>query len=330
MDRRKALGGIGGACGLLALAAMPRAARAQADKPIVLVVPYATGGTSDLLGRLIAQQLGAAIGRTIVVENRPGAGTGVGATHVARAAADGATLLLATSTTLAINPALYPKLSYDPATDFAPVGLVAAVPFMLVVHPSLKVGSVAELVALAKRNPQALSYGSAGNGSPQHLIAEMFKAAVGIQMQHVPYKGSAPAITDLVGGQINLMFSDFAPALPHVKSGSLKALAVTTAARVAATPDLPTIAESGIAGTADFDAVAWQGVVAPAATPPDVVAQLHRQLTAAMTQPEAQARLRALNVEPRTSQSPAQFAAYIRSETGRWGQVVKASGAKVD
>ncbi|MCO5100934.1 MAG: tripartite tricarboxylate transporter substrate binding protein [Burkholderiaceae bacterium] len=330
MDRRALLEGFGGAFGLLALASVPRIVLAQADRPIVLVVPYAPGGTSDLLGRLIAQHLGAAAGRTVVVENRPGAGTGVGASHVARAAADGTTLLLATSTTLAINPSLYPKLAYDPATEFAPVGLVAAVPFMLVVHPSLRVNTVAELVSLAKRDPEALNYGSAGNGSPQHLIAEMFKAAAGIRMQHVPYKGSAPAITDLVGGQINVMFSDFAPAMPHVKSGALKALAVTTATRVSSVPDLPTIAESRVAGTADFEAVAWQGVVAPAATPKDVIVQLHRQLNDAMTQPEAQAKLRALNVEPRTSESPAQFAAYIRSEAARWGEVVRASGATVD
>lgn len=330
MDRRRLLGGFGGAFGLLALASVPRAAPAQADRPIVLVVPYAPGGTSDLLGRLIAQHLGAAAGRTIVVENRPGAGTGVGASYVARAAADGTTLLLATSTTLAINPSLYPKLAYDPATEFAPVGLVAAVPFMLVVHPSLKVNNVAELVSFAKRDPDVLNYGSAGNGSPQHLIAEMFKAAAGIRMQHVAYKGSAPAITDLVGGQINVMFSDFAPAMPHVQSGALKALAVTTATRVPSIPDLHTIAESGVPGTADFEAVAWQGVVAPAATPKDAIAQLHRRLTAAMALPEAQAKLRALNVEPRTSESPAQFAAYIRSEASRWGEVVRASGAKVD
>jgi len=330
MDRRSLLEGFAGAFGLLTLASVPRVALAQADRPIVLVVPYAPGGTSDLLGRLIAQHLGAATGRTIVVENRPGAGTGVGASHVARAAADGTTLLLATSTTLAINPSLYPKLAYDPATEFAPVGLVAAVPFMLVVHPSLKVKTVAELVSLAKRDPDALNYGSAGNGSPQHLIAEMFKAAAGIRMQHVPYKGSAPAITDLVGGQINVMFSDFAPAMPHVQSGALKALAVTTATRVPSIPDLPTIAESRVPGTADFEAVAWQGVVAPAATPKDVIAKLHRQLNDAMTQPEAQAKLRALNVEPRTSESPAQFAAYIRSEAARWGEVVRASGATVD
>jgi len=328
MERRKLLKGIGGALGLAAIASVP--ALAQQDKPMVLVVPYAPGGTSDLLGRLIAQHLGAALGRTIVVENRPGAGTGVGASFVARAPADGSTLLLATSTTLAINPALYPKLTYDPAKDFAPVGLVAAVPFIAVANPSLKATTLAELAALGKRDPNALLYGSAGNGSPQHLIAEMFRAATGVPMRHVPYKGSAPAITDLVGGQINVMFSDFAPALPHVRSGRLVALAVATAKRQPAVPDVPAIAESGVPGTAGFDAAAWQGLVAPAGTPADTVAGLHRQLAKVLSQPEVLARLQELSVEPRSSASPEQFAAYVRSEASRWGDVIRASGAKVD
>ena len=328
MERRKLLKGIGGALGLAAIASVP--ALAQQDKPMVLVVPYAPGGTSDLLGRLIAQHLGAALGRTIVVENRPGAGTGVGASFVARAPADGSTLLLATSTTLAINPALYPKLTYDPAKDFAPVGLVAAVPFIAVANPSLKATTLAELAALGKRDPNALLYGSAGNGSPQHLIAEMFRAATGVPMRHVPYKGSAPAITDLVGGQINVMFSDFAPALPHVRSGRLVALAVATSKRQPAVPDVPAIAESGVPGTAGFDAAAWQGLVAPAGTPADTVAGLHRQLAKVLSQPEVLARLQELSVEPRSSASPEQFAAYVRSEASRWGDVIRASGAKVD
>lgn len=330
MERRRLLQGLGGAFGLAAVAAMPTRVFAQRDKPIVLVVPYAPGGTSDLLGRLIAQRLGAASGRTVVVENRPGAGTGVGASFVARAPADGDTLLLATSTTLAINPTLYPKLTYDPARDFAPVGVVAAVPFIVVVNPSLNVKTLADLVALARRDPNALTYGSAGNGSPQHLIAEMFKAATDIQMRHVPYKGSAPAITDLVGGQIGVMFSDFAPALPHVRNGRLVALAVTTSKRQPAVPDVPTIAESGVSGTADFEAAAWQGVVAPAGTPATVVEGLHRELARILSQSDVQAQLHELSVEPRSSASSGQFAEYIRSEAERWGKVIRASGATVD
>ncbi len=330
MKRRKMLIGLGCAAGIAAMAALPATALAQADKPIMLVVPYAPGGTSDMLGRLIAQHLGARLGRTVVVENRPGAGTGVGASFVARAAPDGNTLLLATSTTLAINPSLYPKLTYDPAKDFAPVGLVAAVPFMLVVHPSVKARTVADLVELARRQPGTLNYGSAGNGSPQHLIAEMFKSATGIEMRHVPYKGTAPALTDLLGGQIELMFSDIAPALPHVKSGKLNVLAVATARRQPSIPEVPTIAESGVSGTADFEAAAWQGIVAPAGTPSEVVSELNRQLVAVLSQPEVQARLHDVNVEPRSSASPEQFAGYIRSEAARWGKVIKASGARVD
>lgn len=330
MERRKLLKGLGSALGLAAIASAPAPALAQQDKPIVIVVPYAPGGTSDLLGRLIAQHLGTALGRAVVVENRPGAGTGVGASHVARAPADGNMLLLATSTTMAINPALYPKLTYDPAKDFAPVGLVAAVPFIAVAHPSVKARSLGEVVSMAKGDPNALTYGSAGNGSPHHLIAEMFKTATGIEMRHVSYKGSAPAITDLVGGQINVMFSDFAPALPHVRSGRLVALAVSTSRRQPSVPDVPAIAESGLPGTGDFDAAAWQGIVAPTGTPAEVVAGLNRELVRILAQADVRARLQEMNVEPRSSASPEQFAAYIRNEAVRWGGVIKASGAKVD
>ena len=330
MKRRTVLEAAGRTVALATAAGASFGVLAQTDKPIVLVVPYPPGGTSDLLGRLIGQQFAAALGRSVLVENRPGAGTGVGASFVARAAADGNTLLLATSTTLAINPTLYTKLAYDPAKDFAAVGLVAAVPFVVVVQPSLKVGTLAELVALAKRDPQALAYGSAGNGSPQHLIPEMFKAATGIQMRHIPYKGSMQAVTDLIGGQINVMFSDFAPALPHVEAHKLQALAVTTATRVRSLPGVPTVAESGVAGTADFEATAWQGIVAPAATPPTVVAALHRDLASILQRADVQTMLRKLNVEPRSSASSAEFAAYIRSEALRWGKVVKASGATID
>lgn len=329
MERRRLLQGLGAACGLATIATQPTGVFAQQVKPMVLVVPYAPGGTSDLLGRLIAQRLGAAVGRTIVVENRPGAGTGVGASFVARAPADGATLLLATSTTLAINPALYPKLTYDPVHDFAPVGLVAAVPFIVVVNPSLNVTTLADLAAQAKREPDALIYGSAGNGSPQHLIAEMFKAATGVNMRHVPYKGSAPAIADLVGGQINVMFSDFAPALPHVRNGRLVALAVSTAKRQPAVPDVPSIAESGISGTADFDSAAWQGLVVPVGSQA-TVNDLNRELAKILSQPDVIARMHEMSVEPRRSTSPEQFADYIRSEAARWGAVIRASGATVD
>jgi tripartite-type tricarboxylate transporter receptor subunit TctC len=328
MNRRHALRQLG-ALSSAACAAGPLAALAQNDKPITIVVPYAPGGTTDMLGRLIAQQLGTALGRTVIVDNKPGAGTAIGASQVARSAPDGSTLLVATSTTLAINPWLYKKLSYDPAKDFAPVGLIGAVPLMVVVHPSVPARTLAELVALAKSKPEGLSYGSAGNGSPQHLGAEMFKFATGTAMTHVPYKGSALALTDLLGGQLQLMFTDIAPALQHVRSGKLRALAVTSKKRQPTFPDVPTVAESRLPGTADFEAVAWQSIVAPAGTPAPVVERLSQEIAKVIAQPALRQKLENDGFEPGSS-TPAQLAAYIRSESERWGQVIRASGATID
>jgi tripartite-type tricarboxylate transporter receptor subunit TctC len=255
MNRRHALNRL---TGLLAAAAAasPASLLAQSDKPITIVVPYAPAGTTDLLGRMLAQQMAPLLGRQLIVDNKPGAGSGIGAGYVARSAPDGQTLLVATSTTLAINPWLYKKLSYDPARDFAPIGMIGAVPLLVVVHPSLPVKNIAELIALSKARPEGLSYGSAGNGSPQHLGVEMFKAQTGASLTHVPYKGSAPAVTDLLGGQIQVMFSDIPPALQHVRSGRLRALAVTSLKRQPALSEVPTVAESGAAGTRGFEAVA--------------------------------------------------------------------------
>lgn len=327
MNRRHALTQFAALC---AASAAP-AAFAQADKPITIVVPYAPGGTTDLLGRMLAQQMSPLLGRTMIVENKPGAGSGVGAAQVARAHADGNTLLVATSTTLAINPWLYKQLAYDPAKDFAPIGMIGAVPLLVVVNPSLPVKSIAELVALAKSRPGGLVYGSAGNGSPHHLGAEMFKAATGANLKHVPYRGSGPAITDLLGGQIDLMFSDIPPALGHVKAGKLRAIAVTSAKRQPAVAEVPTIAESGQAGTKDFEAVAWQSLVAPAGTPPELVNRCAQALAKVMQDPALRARLEGDGFEPvNTAMSPAQLAAYVRSETERWGKVVRASGTTID
>lgn len=337
MNRRNALQRLGqlGALSAAAGTATPFRALAQADKPVTIVVPYAPGGTTDMLGRLIAQQLGTALGRTVIVDNRPGAGTAIGASQVARAAPDGSTLLVATSTTLAINPWLYKKLSYDPAKDFAPVGMIGAVPLMVVVHPSVPAKTLAELVALAKSRPEALSYGSAGNGSPQHLGAEMFKFATSVNMTHVPYKGSALALTDLLGGQLQLMFTDIAPALQHVRTGKLRALAVTSRKRQPTFPDVPTVAESGVAGTADFEAVAWQSVVAPADTPKAAIERFNHEIARIVAQPALRQKLESEGFEPATPGSPGagtpeRLAAYIRSETERWGKVIRASGTTVD
>lgn len=328
MNRRHALGRIAAAG---AAFAAPTALLAQADKPITIVVPYAPAGTTDMLGRMLAQQMAPLLGRTIVVDNKPGAGSGIGAAFVARAPADGNTLLVATSTTLAINPWLYKKLGYEPAKDFAPIGLIGAVPLLVVVNGALPVKNVAELVALSKSRSGGLSYGSAGNGSPQHLGVEMFKAATGANLTHVPYKGSGPAVTDLIGGQIDVMFSDIPPAIQHVRSGRLRALAVTSARRQTALPDAPTVAESGAAGTRGFEAVAWQSLVAPDGTPRELVQKYAEALNRVIGQPELRAKLEAEGFEPAPSGgSPDKLAAYIRSETDRWGKVVRAAGATLD
>jgi tripartite-type tricarboxylate transporter receptor subunit TctC len=328
MNRRQALAQLAAASAALAA---PAAVLAQSDKTITLVVPYAPGGTTDLLGRLLAQNMGPLLGRTIIVDNKPGAGSGIGASYVAHAAPDGTTLLVATSTTLAINPWLYKKLAYEPQKDFAPIGIIGAVPLVVVVNAALPVKNIAELVALSKSRPRGLSFGSAGNGSPQHLVAEMFKAATGAELTHVPYKGSSPAVTDLLGGQIDLMFSDIPPALPHVKSGRLRALAVTSSHRQPALPDVPTIAETGAAGTKDFEGVAWQGLVAPAGTPHELIQKYADALAKVMARKDLRARLEADGVDPVANpMSPEQMAAYIRSESERWGKVIRASGATVD
>jgi tripartite-type tricarboxylate transporter receptor subunit TctC len=328
MNRRHALGRIAAAC---TAAAAPAALFAQNDKAITIVVPYAPAGTTDMLGRMLAQQMAPLLGRSIVVDNKPGAGSGIGAAFVARAPADGNTLLVATSTTLAINPWLYKKLAYEPAKDFAPIGLIGAVPLLVVVNSALPVKTIADLVALSRSRSGGLSYGSAGNGSPQHLGVEMFKAATGANLSHVPYKGSGPAVTDLIGGQIDVMFSDIPPALQHVKTGRLRALAVTSAQRQPALPEIGTIAESGAAGTRGFEAVAWQSLVAPAGTPRELVQKYAEALHRVIAQPELRARLEAEGFEPAaTGGSPDKLAAYIRTETDRWGKVIRASGATVD
>ena len=328
MNRRSALARLAAGA---ATAAAPAVLLAQGERPITIVVPYAPAGTTDMLGRMLAQQMGPLLGRTIVVDNKPGAGSGIGAAFVARAPADGHTLLVATSTTLAINPWLYKKLSYEPLKDFAPIGLIGAVPLLVVVNPALPVRTIGELVALAKTRPNGLSYGSAGNGSPQHLGVEMFKAATGAQLTHVPYKGSGPAVTDLLAGQIDLMFSDIPPALPHAKAGKLRALAVTSAKRQPALPDVPPVAETGAPGTRNFEAVAWQSLVAPAGTPRELVQRYADAMAKVMAQPGLRARLESEGFEPADAgMSPDRLAAYIRSESDRWGQVIRSAGAAID
>ena len=302
---------------------------AQTGKPLTIVVPFAPAGTTDRLGRMVAQPLGPLLNRTVIVENKPGAGTGVGASYVARAAADGDTLLLATSTTLAVNPALYKKLSYNPARDFAPVALIAAVPLVVVISPRLPVSNLAELVALARSKPGGLSYGSAGSGTPQHLGTEIFQSVTGIKATHVPYKGSAPALMDLLGGQLDFMFCDIQPALPHIKSGKIKALAVSSAHTQAALPGIPTIASSGISGTKDFDVAAWQSLVAPAGTPKEIINNYSQLVARIMQDPKLRSELELEGIEPRFMASNT-FGPFIENEAKRWGAAVRSSGAVAD
>jgi len=302
---------------------------AQTDRPITLVVPYMPGGSSDLLGRLVAQLMGPLLKRTIIVENRAGAGTTVGASHVAHAAPDGNTLLLATIATLAINPSLYKKLPYNPK-EFMPIGLVGSIPLAVVVQPSMKAQSITELVALAKASPEPFAYGSPGNGSPQHLAGEMFAAATGIKLNHIPYNGSSPALTDLLGGRIEMVFTDIAPVLQHIRSGRLRALAVTTSQRHATLPAVQTIAESKLPGMASFEVVAWQGLAAPPGTPVAVIDQYNKTLNAVLSQPEFRKRLESEGIVPANSGTPEEFGAFANREAQRWSAIVKAANVALD
>jgi tripartite-type tricarboxylate transporter receptor subunit TctC len=325
-NRREVLKGIFASTSALA---MPSIVKAQANRLVTLVVPYPPGGTSDIIGRLLAEQLGPMVGRQVIVDNRPGAGTAIGASYVARASGDGNTLLLGNVSTLSVNQWLYKKLPYDPVHDFAPIGLVAAVPLVVVVPSSMDVSKLADLVAAARANKERLNYGSAGSGSPHHLAAEMFKAAAGVDLVHVPYKGTAPAIADLLSGNVQVVFSDIAPALPHVRSGKLRALAVTSAGRQPTLAETPTVAESGIPGISSFDAVAWQCLVGPASMSREVVDSYAAALAQVMSKPSVRDNLLSKGVEPRSS-NPAQLAKYIRDEAKHWGEVVKVSGVTLD
>ena len=301
-------------------------AQAYPTKPIRIVVPFPAGGTTDVLARAAAQKLAETLGQPAVVDNRPGAGGNIGAELVAKSAPDGYTLLMGTVGTHAINPGLYPKLPYDHVKDFAPVILVAGVPNVLVINPALPVNSVPELIAYAKANPGKLNFASSGNGTSIHLSAELFKTMAGVQMTHVPYKGSAPALQDLVGGQVQLMFDNLPSSLALIKGGKLKALAVTSSTRAAALPDVPTLAESGLPG---FEASSWFGLLAPAGTPPPVIAKLNGEIAKWLATPEAKEKLLAQGANA-AGGTAEEFAQFIAAETAKWQKVVKESGAKVD
>ena len=294
-------------------------------KPIRLVVTYPPGGGADTVARLIAPRMSETLGQPVVVENKPGASGTIAADFVAKSPPDGYTLMLDASS-YAVNPSLYPKLPYDPQKAFTPVALLALFPNMLVVNPGVPASSVKELVALAKAKPGTLSYASSGNGSAQHLAAALFVLQTGVDMVHVPYKGGGPAMTDVMGGQVPVFFANMASGLPHVKSGKLKALASTGAKRSPNMPDLPTVAESGVAG---YEVYEWNAVFAPAGTPPEIVSRLNAAIVKALENPEVRERIAALGGEVATG-SPQDADRFLREQTAKWSRVVREAKIKVD
>ena len=299
-------------------------AQGYPDKPIRLVCPSAPGGTTDYVARLVGQKLTEAWSKQVVVDDRPGAGGIIGTEMVARSAPDGYTLLLGSITTHAVNPALHPKLPFDPVKDFQPVSLVVSSPQLLAVHPSVPVKTVKDLIALAKANPGKLNYGSAGAGNSSHLVVELFKSITGINVTHVPYKGSGPATTAMVGGEVQMIITGVVALYPHVKSGRLRAIAVTSANRAAALPEVPTIAESGVPG---FDVSSWFGVFLPARSPQPIVAKLNAEIRKMVQVPDVRQRLIDQGADP-ASNTPEQFAGFVKAEMLRWGKVVRDVGAQ--
>jgi tripartite-type tricarboxylate transporter receptor subunit TctC len=332
-SRRSALQG---AAALLACALAPSMASAQAasgatatgfpSKPVRIVVPFPPGGSTDLLARRISEKLTAAWGQTVLVDNRAGAGGTIGADFVAKSAPDGTTLLMGVTGTNAIAQSLYPRLPYDVVKDFAPVTQVVSSPLVLVRNPAFPAATVQQLVAMLKAKPASVSFGSPGNGTSMHLTGEMFKQAAGVSMVHIPYKGSAGALQDLMAGQIETMFGDFLVVWPQLQAGQLKALAVTSKERHKMLPDVPTIAESGYPG---FEALSWQGLFAPAGTPADIVEQINRDVNKALLAPEVQEYFGSRGFTLGGSR-PASFKAFVQAETKKWSAIVKASGATAD
>ncbi len=322
MKRRTVLGAAAAAASWAALPA--RAQGAYPNRPVSLVVPYAAGGATDVIARMVAEQLSKQWPQSVVVVNRPGAGTVVGAESVARSAGDGYTLYMTTAAHT-ISASLYRKLSYDPIKDFAPVTLVATIPLVLLATPSLPVNTVAEYIAFAKSRSDA-SYASPGNGSPQHLTMELFKSAHKLDLQHVPYRGDAPMMTDLIGGQVQAAFVTLSSALPHIKSGKVKALALAHHQRIAAISNVPTFAEAGFPG---FTAATWFGLLAPAALPAELQQRLYRDISRIVAEPAFSAKLVDMGGEVDNS-TPQRFRELIGAETTRWAEAVRLSGAQVD
>ena len=313
------------AMAVLCLPAQQAAAQTYPAKPIRIIVPYPAGGTTDMLTRIVGQKLTEAWRQQVIIDNRPGASGNIGAEAVVRAPADGY-LLLSASTVHTVNPSLYSKLAYDPLKDFTPIALLAQVANILVVHPSLPVHSVKEFIAFAKKRPGQLNFSSAGNGSAPHLTAEMFKTRTGVDMVHVPYKGAPPAMSDLLAGQVALTFATAPSAVPHVQTGHLRALGVSSATRIPALPKVPTIAEAGVPG---YEAVGWNGLVGPSGMPPAIVDRLNAELVKIVRMPDTGKRLSDVGLDVRTS-TAAEFAVFLKEEVVKWAKVVKDSGVRVD
>ena len=295
-------------------------------KPVRLIVPFAAGGTGDVLGRLLAAKLSEGLGQAVVVEFKPGGGTTLATDFVAKSAPDGYTILLSASTTMSINASLYSKLPYDTLKDLAPVSLLASIPNMLVANLALPANTVQELIALAKSSPGKLNYASPGSGTTPHLAGELFKASAGINMVHVPYKGAGPAIVDVLGGHVPMLFDNIPSVQPQVNSGKMKAIAVTSAQRSPAMPNVPTFAEAGLAG---FEANSWWAILAPAATPKEIIARLNTEVVKALRDAGIRERFIGLGAEPAPS-TPEECGAHTRAEVGKWAAIVKTSGARVD
>jgi len=308
---------------LLALT-VPAQAQLSSDKPVRIVVPFAAGGPTDVIARVLAPKLAASLKRTVIVENRVGATGAIGASHVAKSAPDGDTLLLGTSSIMAANPNLSTNLPFDPVVDFAPVSLVATIENILVVHPSVPAHNVKELVAYAKAHPGKLTYASSGIGSTYHLGAELFRSQTGIEWTHVPYKGAAPAIQDVLAGHVNLMFDNTSSAIPNIKAGRVRALGVASLKRYPSLPDLPTIAEQGLPG---YETTIWLALFVPAKTPAATIQNLHRAVQEAVDSPEYKERMTALDMQPRVSSSQ-ELADYLKSDLAKWAKVVKEAGIK--
>lgn len=295
-------------------------------KPITYVVPFPAGGTTDTLARIIGQKLSAALGQNVLVDNKPGAGGNIGSDFVAKAKPDGYTILGGTISSHAINASIYPKLPFDPVKDFTPITLIGTNPLVLIVSPSNPAKTVKDVIAQAKAKPGTLAYASAGNGTSQHLAGELLEILAQVDMVHVPYKGSAPAIQDVMGGQVPMMFDTTVVAAPQIKGDKVRALAVTSAKRLKGFESIPTIAESGVPG---YEVVSWQGIFAPAGTPPAIVKRLNAEIVKILKMPDVHERLEGLGVEP-VANTPEEFAAFQKAEIAKWAKVVKDAGIKAE